>query len=544
MDEVLSLHLKRTEYTVDANNDHQHNFMCDEQWNINDDRDDAIPYYENDSPTSPISVLGARPVLRNELSSWIVSQKLSPYVIPSSSLSPSVVAAGNESDTSDRNVHHPTKWTQLISTVQKAPTTLGENDSDDFLHDHSTTMSSPTGSCNDVNTPTIVPRWKLLQEKRLALCRQRVHLERRLFETSIQQKSQINAESILNQPMKTYRIPNHDHSKSDTYEVLWSGLVDTDGLPTGFGRMIHSESGQVYEGHCVNGLRHGQGRNVWTENEQIYTGEWVENQREGRGTHTWPDGRSVTGSWMKGHLHGRVFFTWPDGTTYDGDTVHGQKEGRGTQTWRNGRVYTGQYLAGLAHGVGMLTESNQSKYRGQFQNGSRHGYGVQLWPDKVYEGEWYNNEVHGRGSLLWRSTGATYTGEFKHGKYHGIGIYKEGNKQYVGHWRDGYREGSGKATWPDGRSYEGSFIRNKRHGYGRMLYADCSLYVGGWEHGKRCGQGVGINSNGIVQHCGLWIKDHPSDVVKHVKSATDKRLCADDVSISYQDYSSHSMSVA
>ena len=529
-------------YTGHEDNDHQNVFSLNEHWTATGSID--ISYFEKDASISPISVLGARPMVQNKLSTCIIlQQEYSEHVLCSqhailllSSSSPS--AHLNEND--DETNYHPTKSIYSIPTALKGTSVLVEKYGNDMSSDNCTTQNV---SLNDENAQMIVPRWKLRQEKRLALCRQRVHLERRLFETSIQQKSQNLSVSMLDQPMKACSIHRDDNnSDSDTYEVLWSALVDVDALPTGFGRMINLETGQVYEGHCVRGLRHGQGRNVWTENEQIYTGEWVKNQRQGRGTHTWPDGRSVTGSWKKGHLHGRVFFSWPNGTTYDGDVVRGQKEGQGTQTWNYGRVYIGQYMAGSAHGVGMLTECNQSKYRGQFQNGSRHGYGIQLWHDKLYEGEWYNNEIHGQGNLLWRNTGATYTGEFKQGLYHGVGIYKEGIKQYTGHWRDGYKEGEGRATWSNGRSYEGSFYRNKRHGYGRMVYTDCSLYIGGWQHGKRCGHGIGIDSNGIVQHCGLWINDRITNISQHTKSDAEKRTCTDDLSISYHDHNSRNHS--
>lgn len=353
----------------------------------------------------------------------------------------------------------------------------------------------------------VIPRWTLLEEKRLALCRQRVQLERRLFESVLQHDSRAE-------------LPEPRNFRINEEPVLWSGSVDeVTGLPTGYGRMVFKD-GQVYKGHCKAGLRNGQGCNVWS-NQQVYTGEWVQGQREGRGTHTWPDGRTVTGAWIEGHLHGRVFFSWPDGASYDGDTVRGQKQGRGTQTWNDGRVYAGQYWAGYEHGVGMLTEVNQnSKYRGQFKQGSRHGYGIQIWATKTYDGEWLDNMVHGRGKLLWRETGACYTGQFRFGRYHGIGCYSDGGKKYVGHWRDGVKEGEGKSYWPDGRVYEGSFRQNKRHGYGRMAYADGAMYTGGWKHGKRSGRGIEIAADGIVRHCGSWLHDEPIGGEMETETAT------------------------
>ena len=534
--DLLALHLASTTCMNNDNSDRRrHNIHLDfdEQRNVTNGV--ALHSHDNDghnTPSSPISVLGARPMIRSKLLKSIISHE--DVVVPSpQEISSSSSSTSSSSNSAKDNVDaDTTKWTDSISTTQMVPSPLdGNHIFDSISEDYS------TASVDDNMSHMIVPKWKQFQEKRLALCRQRVHLERRLFETSLQHKIQNNS-AVLDQPMQPFTIQRRNSIDGDTYGVLWSGLVDADGLPTGFGRMIHLETGQVYEGHCARGLRHGSGRNVWTDNEQIYHGEWVDNQRDGRGTHTWPDGRSVTGSWAKGQLHGRVFYSWPNGTTYDGDVVHGQKEGRGTQTWHSGRVYTGQYQAGCAHGVGMLTESNQSKYRGQFQNGSRHGYGVQLWPNKLYEGEWYDNEVHGRGHLLWRDTGASYTGEFSHGLYHGIGIYKEGNNQYIGQWRYGRKEGEGKATWSDGRSYEGRFYRNKRHGYGRMVYSDCSFYIGGWQHGKRSGHGLFILASGTVHHCGEWINDCPVDEYRLARIGNNqKRLSIDDSSVSYQDYS-------
>jgi hypothetical protein len=479
-------------------------------------------------PASPISVLGARPMVEQ-------TKNISNQFKETSLLEPlpplSTVLKEN-----DRMNHHHIQSIPTAPTMQSSCSggfSLDMNTPSNFetsVNDDASSLDSKQQQDvfedDDDGIPNVIPRWKVRQEKRLALCRQRVHLERRLYETMMQQQwERQDSIVLLNQPMKEFTIQCETNKNQmgdcHSYQILWSGLAEggddsnDTALPTGFGRMINHKMGQVYEGQCQRGLRHGYGDNVWTTSGQVYTGEWVANQREGRGTHTWLDGRTVTGGWKSGQLHGRIFFTWPNGTTYDGDALHGQKHGRGTQIWNTGRTYSGQFQAGYAHGVGMLTESNQNKYRGQFQNGLRHGYGVQVWDNKLYEGEWYENNIHGRGNLLWRDSGAKYTGEFNFGLYHGIGIYKEGKTQYVGHWRDGYKEGEGKATWSDGRVYEGSFHKNKRHGYGRMVYADCSLYIGGWHHGKRCGEGIGIDPHGIVQHCGIWNNDRPIDSNHH-----------------------------
>lgn len=404
-----------------------------------------------------------------------------------------------------------------------------------------------------------IPKWKELENKRLALCQKRVHLERRLFEFSATKlgaegqfqfeqlpvlkvgnkegdkcflsnssctdsqssddsshgsTSNSNIIKVTPSSTRTFKLRRYKLRKNQD-PVLWSGAVNRKNIPEGEGRMVFSD-GQVYEGSVRAGARQGKGVNIWP-NGQIYTGSWNNNSRSGRGTHSWPDGRTVTGPWLNGHLHGRVFFRWPDGATYDGDCVKGQKEGRGIHTWKDGRVYNGQYKNGSENGLGTLTEPNQhTKYRGNFLDGKRHGYGIQIWKTKSYDGQWYQNMIHGQGKLTWLS-GACYTGEFKNGRYNGIGCYvSESGTKYVGKWKDGYKHGQGKQTWADGRIYQGNFVQNKRHGYGRMVYPDGTTYAGGWESGNRVGCGIEVipllnDTNGKVRqevrHCGLWAHD-------------------------------------
>jgi hypothetical protein len=378
-----------------------------------------------------------------------------------------------------------------------------------------------------------LPRWEALERKRLALCRQRVQLERQLFETIL-----VSAESTGDTHFQDSTDKYHAGSQClapsslpDRDTVSWTGPVNAKGLPDGRGILVSHE--QIFDGFCRNGVRHGRGRNVWTKNGQVYTGEWVADSRCGRGTHTWPDGRTVTGHWNDGHLHGRVFFTWPDGATYDGDTAYGQKQGKGTHTWADGRVYSGQYVCGYEHGTGSLTEAKQaSKYRGQFQMGNRHGRGIQFWPTKTYEGEWMDNEIHGTGRLLWHSTGASYEGEFHRGHYHGYGCYKSGGKTYMGQWKGGDKEGVGKYLWHGGRVYEGSFLRNKRSGFGKMMYLNGTLYAGQWKAGKKCGLGIEMNLAGTMVHCGTWEDNQPT--FNYVTSTDEKKRVLDDCSITEQ----------
>lgn len=436
----------------------------------------------------------------------------------------------------------------------------GDEDNVIAISQHVRNVVANLASYDNTNADWAMPRWKELENKRLALCQKRVHLERRLFEFSKNQlgsAGQVQLQNNNNNNIKNNDLSNssattsqssissnsnkyidiNDNIKLRRYvlkkgqdPVLWSGSTNRKNVPEGLGRMIFSD-GQIYEGEIKNGQREGNGVNVWP-NGQVYTGSWNCNSRSGRGTHRWIDGRTVTGPWLNGHLHGRVFFTWPDGATYDGDTVKGQKEGRGIHTWKDGRVYSGQYNNGSENGFGTLTEEGQhTKYRGQFKNGKRNGYGIQIWKNKTYDGEWYQNMIHGRGKLIWLS-GACYTGEFYNGKYNGNGSYRsESGTKFVGQWLNGYKHGQGKQYWSDGKIYNGNFINNKRTGYGRMIYSDGTIYSGGFINGKRNGQGIEIciiineiNGEQIndIRHCGLWKNDIP--IIEDKKKINSKSI--------------------
>ena len=44
-------------------------------------------------------------------------------------------------------------------------------------------------------------------------------------------------------------------------------------------------------------------------------------------------------------------------------------------------------------------------------------------------------------------------------------------------------EGKGVMVWPDGRKYDGQFVKNIKQGYGELHYADGSIYKGQWMNG-------------------------------------------------------------
>ena len=101
--------------------------------------------------------------------------------------------------------------------------------------------------------PWKISRWSALQEKRLALSKQRVALERRLFESAPQ----------FTESTTTSTNNNNNNTASASAETLvqdmevalaskegatWSGPLDEkSGLPQGKGKMAY-KNGQVYEG--------------------------------------------------------------------------------------------------------------------------------------------------------------------------------------------------------------------------------------------------------------------------------------------------------
>lgn len=142
------------------------------------------------------------------------------------------------------------------------------------------TPSSPisvTTSASNNAEAWKISRWSAIQEKRLKLSKQRVALERRLFETAPQFETPKQPETL---------VQDMEVALASKEGANWSGPLDeATGLPQGKGRMVY-QNGQIYEGEVVQGNRHGKGRNEWP-NGQVFTGLWQDNSRCGRGTHAW-----------------------------------------------------------------------------------------------------------------------------------------------------------------------------------------------------------------------------------------------------------------
>lgn len=63
-------------------------------------------------------------------------------------------------------------------------------------------------------------------------------------------------------------------------------------------------------------------------------------------------------------------------------------------------------------------------------------------------------------------------------------------------------DGKGRYIWPDGRSYEGEYKRDKKEGYGIFSWADGRKYEGEWLKGKQHGTGC-YTANGQTKK-GKW----------------------------------------
>ena len=68
----------------------------------------------------------------------------------------------------------------------------------------------------------------------------------------------------------------------------------------------------------------------------------------------------------------------------------------------------------------------------------------------------------------------------------------------------GRPHGFGRMVWPDGSSYEGSWLEGLMEGEGEITWSDGSGYHGEWLKGQRYGRGVYTNGNGDV-HVGGWV---------------------------------------
>ena len=63
--------------------------------------------------------------------------------------------------------------------------------------------------------------------------------------------------------------------------------------------------------------------------------------------------------------------------------------------------------------------------------------------------------------------------------------------------------GNGVLVHPDGKKYEGSFVKDKKEGYGVFSWEDGRQYDGMWANGKQNGPAKYISAQGDVRF-GIW----------------------------------------
>eukprot|EP00747_Dinoflagellata_sp_TGD_P054634 gnl/TRDRNA2_/TRDRNA2_149124_c0_seq1.p1 gnl/TRDRNA2_/TRDRNA2_149124_c0~~gnl/TRDRNA2_/TRDRNA2_149124_c0_seq1.p1 ORF type:complete len:119 (+),score=13.23 gnl/TRDRNA2_/TRDRNA2_149124_c0_seq1:97-453(+) len=69
--------------------------------------------------------------------------------------------------------------------------------------------------------------------------------------------------------------------------------------------------------------------------------------------------------------------------------------------------------------------------------------------------------------------------------------------------------GEGRYKWPDGRVYEGQYVRDFKEGEGSFFWADGRRFVGQWKEGLQDGYGIIRNLRGnkwTGEWCdGIWL---------------------------------------
>lgn len=68
-------------------------------------------------------------------------------------------------------------------------------------------------------------------------------------------------------------------------------------------------------------------------------------------------------------------------------------------------------------------------------------------------------------------------------------------------------DGRGVYCWPDGRRYEGQYLKDRKHGFGVYSWADGRKYEGMWEDGRQHGEGkYYTGEENAPPKRGLWVE--------------------------------------
>ncbi|MCL2702076.1 MAG: protein kinase [Defluviitaleaceae bacterium] len=164
---------------------------------------------------------------------------------------------------------------------------------------------------------------------------------------------------------------------NNVYVGTYTGAVNQNNRPHGFGTFTFDGQRGVYTGEWANGLRHGQGRNEFRSGH-TYDGNWVDGWFTGQGTMRFSQGHSVTGSnWSRSALIGQaVINDAQNRKIYEGAVTADQTEvirqGQGTAWYEDGSYYEGAWSNNQRHGTGTLYSAGGDViFTGNWVNGER-----------------------------------------------------------------------------------------------------------------------------------------------------------------------------
>ena len=214
---------------------------------------------------------------------------------------------------------------------------------------------------------------------------------------------------------------------------------------------------------------------IQLENGEIYGGGWnLQGEKEGYGIIIYNDNNIYKGLW-KNNKYGEF-----------GCFIH-----------NNGNYYLGKFNNGKAKGKGEMLIKNKLKYIGDFENELPNGEGelINFEDESIYKGHIINGVKEGYGVLEF-SDGTKYEGEFKDDNYNGHGkIVYSNESKYEGDFKNSLKDGKGVFMWPDGQIYEGEYKKDIRSGKGKLIIGENKFYEGNWVNDLPHGKGS-YNING------------------------------------------------
>lgn len=98
---------------------------------------------------------------------------------------------------------------------------------------------------------------------------------------------------------------------------IYSGAVNSDGLPSGFGSFECQSSGWSFSGEWESGHWNGKGLTQWDDGT-TYDGEYRNDIISGEGIYTFSDGTVISGEFADGTPLGNCTLSWPDGISFVG----------------------------------------------------------------------------------------------------------------------------------------------------------------------------------------------------------------------------------